>query len=767
MSVLNDHSSSLAHATSVWTDFSQPELERVLRSRLVETFITITVPPQPPPPLFDGSTPTTLSAASPPHSHDIATSNISQATPPFHSYHKPPSSTNSRFTRLTSKLSHVSRPSAHFSEESRDHLSLNMDSVLHTRSSPHSPSSSLSLRAKSVGPHRVPDYISAVHHASTNPAFPVDFRSPTGLPPWTDRAAGHVSVSLWAKLLPMTSARGKCKARAHEDDYEEPQWKLMEEWIIDLADLTPLPEELRQRPSRMPFNTLLFSLSTSDDMFYVSAPQAGSLQPPSPSAAYSSDPETSDTKDTFRSRSLSGTREPLPRLLDSAQSLMTSVTESERHRAQTAGWQDLLKLASLHSVLSDTRLSLAGVIHRLNEFVAADEIKSLKREVSERQARVDEWRMCSGKVRGEAEELIQRIHDRRLALQDRREELELAALLLKEERGTSRRAQEEFSAERTRSAALRAQIEPMRTLLISELSFIFPIELRSGPDLLYTILDVPLPIPQGTTDPAPPLVLPAHKDVNEDSIASALGYAALAVQLLATYTDRPLVYPITFIGSRSIVHDGISAMVGPRMFPLFSRGVDAKRFMYGVFLLNKDIELLMAERDLRALDMRHTLPNLKNLLLTLTAGDVRPPQSSLVSPPPSRPTTPPPAPTPSAQDTAAEDAGTSSGSTTPKSLSELTTAGSRLSFFSFSGFLRAKAAQTPSVRAVPEEAEQEGQAQTTSEADGPVRTEGNDPARGVGGSVGREGAGAEGAEKGGGGGDREGDVVSSRIVASS
>jgi hypothetical protein len=29
----------------------------------------------------------------------------------------------------------------------------------------------------------------------------------------------------------------------------------------------------------------------------------------------------------------------------------------------------------------------------------------------------------------------------------------------------------------------------------------------------------------------------------------------------------------------------------------------------------------MADRDLRALDMRHTLPNLKNLLLTLTNGE--------------------------------------------------------------------------------------------------------------------------------------------------
>jgi hypothetical protein len=29
----------------------------------------------------------------------------------------------------------------------------------------------------------------------------------------------------------------------------------------------------------------------------------------------------------------------------------------------------------------------------------------------------------------------------------------------------------------------------------------------------------------------------------------------------------------------------------------------------------------MVDRDLRALDLRHTLPNLKNLLLTLTDGE--------------------------------------------------------------------------------------------------------------------------------------------------
>lgn len=75
-------------------------------------------------------------------------------------------------------------------------------------------------------------------------------------------------------------------------------------------------------------------------------------------------------------------------------------------------------------------------------------------------------------------------------------------------------------------------------------------------------------------------------------------------------------------------------------FPLYSKGVDTYRFEYAVFLLNKDIEMvrslasplssdtltefvaiqLITQQGLQTLDMRHTLPNLKNLMLTLTSG---------------------------------------------------------------------------------------------------------------------------------------------------
>lgn len=161
---------------------------------------------------------------------------------------------------------------------------------------------------------------------------------------------------------------------------------------------------------------------------------------------------------------------------------------------------------------------------------------------------------------------------------------------------------------RERLCSLRAELGPCRTSLVTTLSTIFPIELYSPPDLLYTILDVPLPIPLSSTDPAPPLALSSHKSVDEDSVATSLGFAAQLLQFLAAYLGKSLVYPVTCIGSRSLIKDGISAMVGPRMysryqlyasivnlnlrFPLYSKNVDTYRFEYGVFLLNKDIEMV-------------------------------------------------------------------------------------------------------------------------------------------------------------------------------
>ena len=126
-----------------------------------------------------------------------------------------------------------------------------------------------------------------------------------------------------------------------------------------------------------------------------------------------------------------------------------------------------------------------------------------------------------------------------------------------------------MSFHRDSLSLLRSRLPLIRNSLFTSLALIYPIELLSPPDLLFTILGVPLPIPNGPTDPAPPLAVPTHKDITEDTVATALGYAAQVVQLLAAYLGMGLIYPVTCVGSRSLIKDGISAMVGPRMYGVF------------------------------------------------------------------------------------------------------------------------------------------------------------------------------------------------------
>jgi len=105
-------------------------------------------------------------------------------------------------------------------------------------------------------------------------------------------------------------------------------------------------------------------------------------------------------------------------------------------------------------------------------------------------------------------------------------------------------------------------------------------------------------------------------------VSTALGFVAHLVQLLALYLAVPLLYPISFIGSRSLVSDLVSRIPGPRSFPLYFKGVDRFRFEYAVFLLNKNIEQIMYHEKVIVSDLRHTLPNLKNLFLTLESGPI-------------------------------------------------------------------------------------------------------------------------------------------------
>ncbi|KAG7090723.1 hypothetical protein E1B28_009815 [Marasmius oreades] len=616
---------------STSSDNSQLGLERVLRDRLVETFLAIYVPLG-----------LENAEAEPPewtNTHTPSTSQQSFPSPHMPS-HKAPvrrletNSKESQFPSTPDRSPSISRrESLSGTLKSRTLSNTRSGNAQHKRaSSIHSPIPPSRRQGPSTSrvtdSSTIPDYMSSIHRPSTNPSFCVDPRSEFA--PGTDLSQHVFKVELWAKTgtgvddrdnLCIVNGKGKEKEISRTVDNE---WQILEHWTVDLSDLHPLSEDPNDT-LHLPSNTLILGLHSPAKRFYVAPHNLIRTRTPSPSG-YASDPETN-------ARKVKEVCDSSPELaLPSRRIRRGARQHSEDTAVKTSSWQDLFKLVSLQTCIADTEASFTTIAEGVNTSIMENSISMLRRELSQRESQMTELKVNYITVSQSSQKIRDDMRVRHEQLKHRREMLLLARTQEDELTKDSEETKEEVVDERSRYNSLRTVFRPARAVLISTLASIFPIELFSPPDLLYTILDVPLPIPLSATDPAPPSFLPNHKGINEETVATALGYAALLVHLLATYLGKGLVYPVTYIGSRSLIRDGISAMVGPRMFPLFSKGVDAYRYEYGVFLLNKDIELIMADFDLRAIDIRHTLPNLKNLLLTLTDGasvPAAPPRSRL------------------------------------------------------------------------------------------------------------------------------------------
>ncbi|KAI5811113.1 UV radiation resistance protein and autophagy-related subunit 14-domain-containing protein [Peziza echinospora] len=147
--------------------------------------------------------------------------------------------------------------------------------------------------------------------------------------------------------------------------------------------------------------------------------------------------------------------------------------------------------------------------------------------------------------------------------------------------------------------------------VITELQKIYPIEPIPEKTLAFTIRGLHLPNTE-------------FEDQNEETIAAALGYTAHLVYLLSFYLRVYLRYPVQPMGSNSFIRDPISVIQGSRMFPLWPKGQVSYRFEYAVFLLNKNIEMLLSSQSIVVMDLRSTLPNLKYLLYIVTSSGKTP-----------------------------------------------------------------------------------------------------------------------------------------------
>ncbi|XP_062983310.1 UV radiation resistance-associated gene protein isoform X2 [Elgaria multicarinata webbii] len=134
----------------------------------------------------------------------------------------------------------------------------------------------------------------------------------------------------------------------------------------------------------------------------------------------------------------------------------------------------------------------------------------------------------------------------------------------------------ECTAKREQFLKTNAQLTIRCRQLLSELSYIYPIDLNDQKD--YFICGVKLPNSED------------FQAKDDGSIAVALGYTAHLVSMISFFLQVPL------------------------RFPLYPKGGEKLQFDYGVYLLNKNIAQLRYQHGLGTPDLRQTLPNLKNFL---------------------------------------------------------------------------------------------------------------------------------------------------------
>ncbi|KYO19202.1 UV radiation resistance-associated gene protein isoform X1 [Alligator mississippiensis] len=160
----------------------------------------------------------------------------------------------------------------------------------------------------------------------------------------------------------------------------------------------------------------------------------------------------------------------------------------------------------------------------------------------------------------------------------------------------------ECTAKRELFLKTNAQLTIRCRQLLSELSYIYPVDLNDQKD--YFVCGVKLPNSED------------FQAKDDGSIAVALGYTAHLVSMISYFLQVPLRYPIIHKGSRSAIKDNINDKLTEkeREFPLYPKGGEKLQFEYGVYLLNKNIAQLRYQHGLGTPDLRQTLPNLKNFM---------------------------------------------------------------------------------------------------------------------------------------------------------
>ncbi|OCT93331.1 hypothetical protein XELAEV_18016399mg [Xenopus laevis] len=187
-------------------------------------------------------------------------------------------------------------------------------------------------------------------------------------------------------------------------------------------------------------------------------------------------------------------------------------------------------------------------------------------------------------------------------LNDRRNVFNVNQEKLQKQNESLGELRKECTAKREQFLKTNAQLTIRCRQLLSELSYIYPIDAPDQKE--YFICGVKLPNSED------------FQAKDDGSVAVALGYTAHLVSMVSFFLQIPLRYPILHKGSRSAIKDNINDKLTEkeREFPLYPKGGEKLQFDYGVYLLNKNIAQLRYQYALGTPDLRQTLPNLKTFL---------------------------------------------------------------------------------------------------------------------------------------------------------
>jgi hypothetical protein len=93
-------------------------------------------------------------------------------------------------------------------------------------------------------------YFSPIHRPSTNPFFSIDPHSSRDFLQWTDTSGNCLNIEVWGRITDMgkqdeSTLKRKWQHRIKDaTDRSQHGWKLLDNWDINLSDLTPLPKDV-------------------------------------------------------------------------------------------------------------------------------------------------------------------------------------------------------------------------------------------------------------------------------------------------------------------------------------------------------------------------------------------------------------------------------------------------------------------------------------------------------------------------------------------